>query len=306
MSITKIGHVSDIHILELDRPRPWQFLNKRVVGGTNLLLNRSKSHSTEVVELAFEQLEQLGVDHIAISGDLTNLALDSEFKAAARVLSQIPAAESRISLVPGNHDYYTYSAARARSFETYFAPYLHSDLPDYQLPSSYPFCKLIGDDIALIGLNSGLASFIFFATGKVDPAELSAAEALLEDPIVRDRFKIVMIHHPILPVKFHRIEYNRRLLNAPDVLKTIRKSGVNLVIHGHTHHHATLEIPHLNGPGTTYICEAGCSSIGQHPDPERAAKFNIYHITERRLAKIETHIYNASTNQFQPWRTLDY
>lgn len=299
----KIGHVSDLHILELDRPRPWQFLNKRVVGGTNLLLNRSKSHSTEVVKQAFEHLDQLEVDHIAISGDLTNLALDSEFKAAARLLDTIPNATNRISLVPGNHDYYTYGAARARSFETYFAPYLHSDMPDYQLPTGYPFCKLIGDDVALIGLNSGLASFIFFATGKVDPAELLAAEALLDDPIVRNRFTIVMIHHPVLPVNFHRIEYNRRLLNAPDVLKTIRKRGVNLVIHGHTHHHATLDLPHLNGPGTTYFCEAGCSSIGSHPDPDRAAKFNIYHIHDRRLEQIDTHLFDASTRQFHLWHT---
>lgn len=302
----KIGHVSDLHILEFDRPRPWQFANKRVVGGTNLLLNRSKSHSTPVVELALAKINEIGVDHLAISGDLTNLALDSEFKAAAKILATIPEAENHISLVPGNHDYYTYKSARVRRFETYFAPYMHSDLPDYQLPTGYPFCKLIGDDVALIGLNSGLASFIFFATGQVDPEELRQAEALLDDPAVRNRFKIVMIHHPILPVNFHRIEYNRRLLNAPEVLHMIRKRGVNLVVHGHTHHHQTEQVPHLNGPGTTYICEAGCTSIGQHPDPERAGKFNIYHINDRRLDKIETHLYDPTQNQFNLWRTVDF
>ncbi len=86
----KIGHISDLHILEVHDVRPWHFLNKRLVGGTNLLLNRGKRHSPKVVHKALSRLDELGVDHIAITGDLTNLALPSEFQAARRILDTIP------------------------------------------------------------------------------------------------------------------------------------------------------------------------------------------------------------------------
>ncbi|MBA2663481.1 MAG: metallophosphoesterase [Bradymonadaceae bacterium] len=298
----KLGHISDLHVLELDRPRPWQFLNKRVVGGTNLLLNRSKSHSTDVVKAALGQIDALGVDHIAISGDLTNLALDSEFAAAAEIVATINDASRRVSVVPGNHDYYTRGAARARRFETYFAPYLRSDLPDYQLASGYPFCKLLGEDVALVGLNSGIATPLLFATGQVDVEELRRAQALLDDPLVRERFKVVMIHHPVMPVNYKRVEFSRRLINADDVLRVVRRGDVDLVIHGHTHHFATLQLPKLRSHGSTFVCEAGCTSVAHHRDPHMAGKFNIYHIADRRLQKIETHLFESHEAGFRPWR----
>ena len=48
----KLGHISDLHILEVEDVRPWHFLNKRLIGGANLLLKRNKRHQTAVVEKA--------------------------------------------------------------------------------------------------------------------------------------------------------------------------------------------------------------------------------------------------------------
>jgi 3',5'-cyclic AMP phosphodiesterase CpdA len=276
----KLGHISDLHILELDSPRPLDFANKRLVGGLNLLLKRSKAHSTELVHRAIAHLDALGVDHIAISGDLTNLALDSEFAAAARVIATISNSIERVSVVPGNHDYYTGEAVAARRFETHLAPYLKSDLPAYQLDSGYPFCHLRGE-VAIIGLNSGISTPWLFATGKVRDDELVAVGQLLDDPEVQSRFKVVMIHHPVLPVEYHRVEFNRRLINARDVLDTLRRHDVDLVIHGHTHHYAIRRIPQLRSQGTTYVCEAGSTSVQVEGDPILSGKFNVYHIENK-------------------------
>lgn len=297
----KLGHISDIHILELDSPKPWEFANKRIVGGVNLLLKRSKAHSTKVVEQAIAHLDALEVDHIAISGDLTNLALESEFVAAARIIGTIDNAVERVSVVPGNHDYYTAEAARAGRFEKHLAPYLNSDLPAYQLDSGYPFCKL-RDDVAIIGLNSGIATPFLFATGRVRTEELKAVAQLLDDPAVKERFKVVIIHHPVLPMDYHRIEFNRRLINAREVLDTLRSHDVDLIIHGHTHHFAVRKVPQLRANGTTYICEAGSTSVQVEGNPVLSGKFNIYHIENRRLARIETHLFESHEVGFVPWR----
>lgn len=299
----KLGHISDLHILELDSPRPWQFLNKRLVGGTNLLLNRSSSHSSSVVKTAITHLEQdYGVDHIAISGDLSNLALDSEFAAAARILRTVEDPEYRVSVVPGNHDYYTYESARRRRFERHFDAFMQSDMPAYQVDASYPFCKFLDDDVALIGMNSAKPTPWFFATGEVPGEQLDATRALLDDPKLRDRFKVVMIHHHLVPFEHSTVEYARRLENAADVLETLRWSGVDLAIHGHNHHFSTIELPHLDGPGTLRICEAGSASVGTYDNPFFGGKFNIYHIEDGELLKIETHLFEGRDEGFVQWR----
>lgn len=298
----KLGHISDLHIFALDKLRPRRFLNKRLIGGANLLANRSKAHSPEVVRAALTKLTEYDVDHIAITGDLTNLALDEEFEAAADIIGRLPDALKRVSVVPGNHDYYVPEVVERRPFERVFAPYLTSDLPTYQLETGYPFCKLLGEDIALIGLNTGHPSPPMFATGEVDARELRACEGLLQDPKVRDRFTVVMLHHPLLPFEHSSVEFTRRLINAEDVLGVLRQRNVDLAIHGHNHYYHSLALPHLGAPGTLRICEAGSTSVAAAKDPMYAGKFNIYHIEDGVLEAIETHIFDAEAASFSLWR----
>ncbi len=298
----RIGHISDLHILDLDKPRPLQFLNKRLVGGLNLLLNRSSAHSAAVVKRAVTRLDALDVDHIVISGDLTNLALDSEFTAARHIVDSIPNAKQRVSIVPGNHDYYTPGSVRNRRFEGHFQPFLSSDLPQYQLDTKYPYCHLRGD-VAIIGLNSGIASPWLFATGRVGDDELEATAQLLEAPEVQQRFKLVVIHHPLLPDKHHAIQFNRRLLNSDAVLDVVRRGDVDLVLHGHNHYFSVLKVPKLSTPGTTYICEAGSTSVTSGDNPKMAGKFNIYTIENGHLIEVESHLFESHEAGFVPWHS---
>jgi 3',5'-cyclic AMP phosphodiesterase CpdA len=303
----KIGHISDIHVLELRDIRPWQFFNKRVTGGLNLLVDRGDRHSAEVVHTALEHLEEAGVDHIAVTGDVTNLAIESEFAAVARIFAQISGSPEAVSVVPGNHDYYVRDSVERRLFETYLADYIRSDLPEYQLDTGYPFCKLLGEEVALIGMNSGVVSPPMFAIGTVDDDELERTEDLLDDPRVRDRFTIVMIHHPVLPFEHATVRFMRRLTNAERVLRRLRIHQVDLLIHGHNHHFGTYEVPHLRGSGTMRICEAGSSSVTTYEGDEAfGGKFNIYHIEDGHLHRIETHLFEASESSFLPWRENVY
>lgn len=298
----RIGHISDLHILAFDNPNPIQFLNKRIVGGLNLLLNRSKAHSPKVVARAIEHLDSMDVDHIVISGDLTNLALDSEFVAARKIIASIRDMDRRVSIVPGNHDYYTAGAEKEHRFEKHFGLLLQSDLPNYQLDSGYPYCHFRGD-VAIVGLNSCLATPWLFATGKVPPEELKAARRLLNDDALKDRFKIVVVHHPLLPDEHHSIQFNRRMLNSKEVLQTLRESNVDLILHGHNHYFSVLNLPKLGHPGTTYLCEAGSTSVESiDENPTMAGKFNIYTIDDRQLCKIESHLFESHETGFKPWQ----
>ncbi len=302
-SMIKIGHISDLHIFDLKSKSPLRFLNKRIVGGANLLFKRSKAHSPQAVERAIRHLvEDHDVDHIAISGDLSNLALHEEFVAANKLIATIPDATERVSVVPGNHDYYIPAVEKRRGFERVFSPYMKSDLAHYTLETGYPYCKFIGDEVALVALNSAIASPPMFAIGEVDERELRALEALLDDPLLDERFVVVMLHHPLLPFEHSKVEYTRRLVNADEVLTVLRRANVDLAIHGHNHYYDHVEIPHLGQPGTLHICEAGSTSITHASNEMFGGKFNIYHIDQGQLSKIETHIFESHDASFKPWR----
>jgi 3',5'-cyclic AMP phosphodiesterase CpdA len=299
----KLGHISDLHVLAIDKREltPRALLSKRLIGGANLLLKRKKSHSAAVIVRALEQLQLEGVDHVAVTGDVSNIALPSEFKAVAELLAGYPEATTRISAIPGNHDYYTHDAARGRYFERALAPYMESDLPQYRTKSGYPFCHLRGD-IAIIGLNSGIVSGPMLAIGKVDHEQLRVAVELLDDPEVARRYKVVMIHHPVLPPQHIKQDYTRRLVNADEVLSALRSRDVDLVIHGHNHYFHHFQVPHTRGQGTMHICEAGSTSVVHGKAPEFGGKFNIYHIDQGRLLRIETHLFEGEEQGFVRWR----
>jgi len=98
-----------------------------------------------------------------------------------------------------------------------------------------------------------------------------------------------------------RVEWLRRLVDAEAVLGMLRHCDVDLVIHGHNHHFSTLEVPHLRGTGTMRICEAGSTSTTTYTDPRFGGKYNVYHIEDGRLLRIDTHLYEAHENAFVHW-----
>lgn len=298
----KIGHISDIHIFALSSLRPQRFLNKRLLGGANLLLRRRKSHSTALVQQAIKQLNELKVDHVAISGDITNLALEEEFALASNVISTIEGAPQSVSIVPGNHDAYIKDATQKRLFEHTFAHYLKSDLPEYQLDSGYPFCHMLHDSVALIGLNSAIPTPYFISGGRVDERELRALLQILEDDRLKNRFVVVMVHHHLLPFPHSRSEIPRRMANAPELLNILRKKDVGLAIHGHNHYFQTHTLPHLHGMGDLVISEAGSTSVTHIHNPMKAGKFNVINIEDSVLRSIETFIWEAHEERFMPWR----
>src|SRR5208282_3996755 len=127
----RIAHFSDLHVLDLEGVGAHRFLNKRMTGYAMLRMNRSHIHRSSTVGAIAREIAKSGVDHVVVTGDLTNLALESEFAAVRRIFDQeLRLSPHDVSIVPGNHDVYTRGALTSRRFSTYFADYMTSDLPD--------------------------------------------------------------------------------------------------------------------------------------------------------------------------------
>src|SRR5688572_6178535 len=127
----RVAHFSDLHVLALDGVSRLRLLNKRFTGWVNLKLKRAHKHRPAYVRAIAREITQAKVDHVVITGDLTNLALEQEFEATRLLLEdELHLRPDQVTVVPGNHDLYTRGALRSRRFTTFFKHYLESDLPD--------------------------------------------------------------------------------------------------------------------------------------------------------------------------------
>ena len=120
----RIAHLSDLHAARLGRlPRaPVQQAPHRLA---NWQLRRSSMHRSEYVGAIAREIAQQAVDHVVITGDSTNLALEQEFDLAREVLRDgFGLDTSRVSVVPGNQ-LSLHGRGRARQrFATCFADYI--------------------------------------------------------------------------------------------------------------------------------------------------------------------------------------
>ena len=291
----KVGHISDIHWLDTTGARATDFLNKRLSGAFNLLAGRSKIHSKDTARLALETLKEKGVDHLIVAGDLSNLALPGEFSAVRDVLRKY-FDDSQMTIVPGNHDYYTRESLKAQRFEKMIYASRPGDI-DLGDASVWPFVDIRGD-VALIGLNSAQPRPWFVAAGRLGEAQLDALEKALSHPEVSSRFKIVALHHHLFQVVMTPGESLRCLEDRAQLLDICKKGGVALIGHGHNHAYTfRYEAPVL-------ICEAGSCSVCKFGREVRAGKFNIYTIEDRKLCGVETYLYREGS--FSLWRSYHF
>jgi 3',5'-cyclic AMP phosphodiesterase CpdA len=288
----RIAHFSDLHLLSLEGVGFGRFLNKRITGMAMLKMHRGSAHKPQAVRAVAEEVRRANVDHVAITGDLTNLALESEFTLVRQFLDRdLGLSPSQVSVVPGNHDVYTRGSARKRRFESFFADYLASDLPDYGVEHSgarYPFVKLRGK-FAIIGMSTAVPRSPLMAAGRFGSAQIDQLARILEDPAVRDRTKVILQHHPAHNLKNRVVAYLEGLHDSKHMLRTLQRLEHGLILHGHSHirvrRTVITEVGQIDVVGAT-----SASLLSDHP--HRHTGFNLYEFDDRtgRLGAVEAHV----------------
>jgi 3',5'-cyclic AMP phosphodiesterase CpdA len=285
----RIAHFSDLHILSLAGVRPHRFLNKRVTGYANLRLKRGHIHHPDYVRAIAREVRRCGVDHVVITGDLTNLALDEEFAAVRTLLDvELGLPSGDVSVVPGNHDLYTRGALRTKRFVKYFAENMTTDMPDLgvEIPlGRFPFVRLRGA-AAIIGLTSAVPRLPLFATGKIGQPQADALTRILAHPEVRKRTPVLLMHHPV----HNPVSTVKRFLTGLDdaalLWTSIRDVPRGLVLHGHLH---------------ARMLSIGATSASlEHEDEGKMAGFNVYEIADSgEVSAIKAHVLDPKTETFE-------
>jgi 3',5'-cyclic AMP phosphodiesterase CpdA len=280
MAPFKLAHLSDPHLPPLPRPRLKELAGKRALGYLNWTRNRHKYQRRDVLDSLVADMLTQAPDHIAVTGDLVNLALEAEFAPALAWLESIGPSD-RVTAIPGNHDAYV-RATRHRHGEVW-TTYLASDDP---ADMAFPALRRRGP-LALISLSSAVPTAPFMATGTLGPAQLAALEGMLERLAADDVFRVLMVHHPLSSDSRHK-----RLTDSAALQALIRRHGVELILHGHDHVHSTVwfegpngEIPAIGVPSASALAH------GRYP----AAAYSLFSI-ER---------YNAGWRCEQTVRSLD-
>jgi 3',5'-cyclic AMP phosphodiesterase CpdA len=269
-----LGHVSDLHATPVIIDNPIQLLNKRFFGWLSWRLRRRKVHRPAVVEALIADLKQVAPDHLAVTGDLTNISLDREFP-AARVWLERLGSPRDVSIVPGNHD--AYVAVAASESWNLWSEYWVSDATDPGLGApvgsdpreQFPTLRVRGP-LAIVGLCSALPTPISDASGTLGEDQLDRLERMLANLNDSDLCRVVSIHHPVSPGATHE---RRELRDAAALRSVLRRVGAELVIHGHNHRTLLAEI---EGPNDAIpvVGARSASDIGSAPD--KRAQYHLY------------------------------
>jgi 3',5'-cyclic AMP phosphodiesterase CpdA len=286
-----IAQLSDLHVLDMQAVTFRDFLNKRLVGGANLLTGRRNAHPMDIAERLIEDVSVQAPDHVVVTGDVTNLSLPGEFQQVSKLLRPLGSYDN-LTVIPGNHDVYTKGAEREQRFERYFGHLLFGeDAPEEQW--IWPAVKDLGE-VVVVGLCSGLKTALLSAWGRVGNEQLDRLEEKLSSPELKDRFTMALVHH-----NFHRRdrwhERTASLRDRDDVLARLMALKVNVVCHGHTHRANRFTVER---DGHSMLIIGSGSSTQNSDDPKKVARYNLYTIEDDRF-HVRTRVYDKRHRRFE-------
>lgn len=175
----------------------------------------------EVVAALVTELESERPDLIAVSGDLTQRARVSEFRAARVFLDRLA---QPILVVPGNHDVPSHHLAMR-----FAAPWFR--WKRWLSPELEPVIH--GEHFCAVGINSARrwGPYLDWSRGRINLDQLERAEAIFSK-CAKD-LHIVVAHHPFLLTE---ASASRRTISRSDLaLPRLQKANVDLFLGGHVH-----------------------------------------------------------------------
>ena len=295
----RIAHVSDVHVpSQLGAEWRRMLFNKRITGWANVVLRRGRVHRREYLSAVLEEAASRS-DHVVVTGDITDMAHESEYREARRLLDDV-SRRVEVTVVPGNHDIYLPAVGRERRFHRHFAPFVTGERPGLSvtLPAGdFPLVKLRGP-AAIIGLSSAVPRPPFVACGVLGREQLAALERLLALSEVASRTPVLLVHHPPVDARSRVARLRDGLLDADRLRRAVDRLPRGLLLFGHVH--ARSRVALRTSAGTLDVVSASGAAL-DHPDPKVRAGFNVYEIAgDGAVLRVESYALDASRTGFSP------
>lgn len=235
-----------------------------------------------IVEPLRRAVVELKPDLVAISGDFTQRARRTQFKAAREFIDSLNA---KTLVVPGNHDIPLFDVlSRLAAPLDYYRRYISSDLsPEY-----------LDEEMIVLGVNTARALVFPFGDGRISESQVDhiiKRLATVPKPLLR----VIVTHHPFdVPPGVHE----RRMVGRSEMaMMRLADSNADLFLSGHLHiSHVSRTVERYDIAGhSALIVQAGTVSTrgrgGQEPS------FNVLrmHRPEIDLARYS---WDASARTF--------
>ena len=220
----------------------------------------------------------------------------------------------RLSVVPGNHDYYTPEAVRAGRFEKHYGDLVFGAAagapPDSGNPSvpagpsdptgqsgrDYPAFKDF-DGCRLILARTPAATPPGFSWGRLGAAQLSEINRLSVEAAGQGRYVVLAQHHH-LHDRGDVHELTGPFKDRDAELAMLAGSPIGVVIHGHDHAHRDWEIESAHASGRTRIICCGSSSYND-PAHDRLGRMTVLDIRDG-VMQVEKWKYQPEKGRFAP------
>lgn len=235
-----------------------------------------------VISCLTDTINGLAPDLVVVSGDLTQRARRSQFKAAATFLSTL---RPQRLVVPGNHDVPMFNIPmRLITPFLEYRKYIADDLePVYE-----------DAEMLVVGLNS-VRTVLFSDEGRLNIEQTDrGAERLRRAP--EHTIKIVVTHHPF-DVPQGEPE-DKMIGRSRMAMERLAHVGADIFLAGHLH------VSHVGGTATRYkiaghsalLVQAGTMSTRERGEPN---SFNVIRIADGESVTIDRMAWNQSTHGFK-------
>ena len=236
----------------------------------------------EIVDGLVEEVNGGHVDLVIISGDLTQRALPSQYRAARKM---IDAFTVPTLVVPGNHDVYAWWRPASRMVQPLrrYRKYITDDL----LPTFEE------DGIAVLGINSAYGRTV--KGGRIgSEARARITSFFGEQP--DGTFKVLVVHHHLIQIQalgLHDIARKALL-----TLEQAAQVGVDLILCGHLHisHVEPVELDQWEH--RLVIASAGTATSNRGRPPHHATNFYNRIQVEADAFTIEERRYDPEQHRF--------
>ena len=273
----RVLHFSDIHIGVEIRHMGWKrWFSKRAIGAINLLRGRAKyfDDAEEKMQALVRFKEANNIDLVIHTGDYTALGLELELKLAKSLVAPLMTPPQRYVTVPGNHDIYVHEGNSHYRFSEQFCSVMQNDLPEYCRGGHYLLVRLVGEDVAVIAVNSSRPNPLpWISSGMIPQEQLDTLDEVLVDDRMKDRFIFMITHYAPRLENGEPDSKLHGLINADEFLNKCKQIQSGAILCGHVHRTYKVSVDKLKSD----IYCAGSATM------EGYEGFWVYEVEEKKL-----------------------
>jgi 3',5'-cyclic AMP phosphodiesterase CpdA len=223
--MTKIAHLTDLHLVEYDHARRRGAARLRLscltLGRTPDAIARRRR-----AERALARACEAGADHLVLTGDLTEDGVDSQFEVLAEVLEKSGAPPGHVTLVPGNHDLYAGPDAWERAMAGPLRAYA---------ATSAPGAVTALRDAVIVPVSTAVTLPVPRSGGRIDPSTLDHLATVASHDRLRGRTLVVAQHHPPVRHALAPVHWVDGLREHEELMALLLNHETMHILHGHTH-----------------------------------------------------------------------